>query len=175
MFRDVAVSTERTWALISSSPSSVCRKIGSPSVTSLEKKRSITMLRKGGHWWIPYRGMVRTRLTGNEFRLRNNLAGGAIGDSPWVLDLTMRGEFVRVREILYTKIVYEQSLSANWRYSGWEHIASFLSCIRAVMKGPLSLLDKFELILLLILKIFSQIFHRLIQTIKGLITRPPDF
>ena len=129
----------------------------------LEKKRSITMLRNGPHWWIPYRGMVRTKLIENGFRLRNNLAGGEIADLPRVLDLTMRGEFVRVQEVLYTKIVYEQGVSNNWSNSRWGHIASLLSCMRGVLSGPLSSLDKFQLILFLNRKVLGQIFLDAVQ------------
>jgi glycosyltransferase involved in cell wall biosynthesis len=125
--------------------------------TGLEKKRAMAMLRKGAHWWITYRGLVRTRLGGKNFRLRHNLAGDAIADLPGVLDLTMRGEFVRVPQVLYTKYVLEQSVSNHWSYGRWEHIASLVSCMRCVMEGPLSFLDKLQLVALLKLKILSQI------------------
>jgi len=123
----------------------------------LEKKRAVTMLRRGAYWWITYRGLIRTRLAGKNFRLRRNLAGDAIADLPWVLDLTMRGEFVRVPQVLYTKYVLEQSVSNHWSYGRCEHIASLVSCMRCVMEGPLSFLDKLKLIALLKLKILSQI------------------
>jgi glycosyltransferase involved in cell wall biosynthesis len=115
----------------------------------LEKKRSIRMLRSRGHWWIPYRGLVRTGYCGSGIRLRRNLAGEAIADFPWVLDLAMRGEFVRVPEILYTKYVYYNSLSHNWAYNTRQHVAVLLSCMGASLTGPLSVWNKSQLILLL--------------------------
>ncbi|MCZ6671746.1 MAG: glycosyltransferase family 2 protein [Verrucomicrobia bacterium] len=130
------------------------------------KKRSITMLRKGEHWWIPYRGILRSELAKNEFRLLPTLAGNAIADLPWVLDLAMRGEFVRHPEFLYTKHVYKEGVSSLWTYSRWEHIASLLSCMRVVTEGPLSFIDKCHLVVLLQLKVVSQIWYGIKQTFQ---------
>ena len=114
--------------------------------TGLDKTRAIAVLREGGHWWIAYRGLVRSNLTGNVFRLRKNFSGEAMADLPWVLVLSMKGEFVRVSQVLYSKYVYEQSLSNNWSYGRWEHIASLISCMRNVLKEPLHFLAKLQLI-----------------------------
>lgn len=141
-----------------------------PLPGSSAKERCIHLLGKVLNWWLPYRGLVRINQAGNDLRLRKNLAGEAHADKVWVLDLAMRGEFVRYPQVMYTKFRYQDSVSRLWRHNRRETTASFLSCIKAVLQGPMAFWCKCELIVRLLLLIAGHYRH-IFTDLIGLVLR----
>lgn len=138
------------------------------------RQRSTHLLRRVPYWWIAYRGVVRAALAGNEVRLRRNLAGEAFADRTWILDLAMRGTFVRYPRAAYKKYLYPSSVSGRWKYNLRENLASLLSCMKAVLESPLPFADKCQLIVLLKFKMAGQSWHRLKRVFKSSSFEEPD-
>ena len=84
------------------------------NVTQAEA-RAREIFHRAGAFFLPYRGLVRTKLMADAMKLRLNAAGEFKADLVWVLELALRGEFVRVPEVLYLKYLQETSLSRTWK------------------------------------------------------------
>ncbi len=64
-----------------------------------------------GSWWIPNRGVFRAHAAPAIGGLRRHRAGEFSADWPWLLHMSLLGPFVRVPEVLVTKIYQPASLS----------------------------------------------------------------
>ncbi|MCB1120274.1 MAG: glycosyltransferase [Verrucomicrobiae bacterium] len=130
-------------------------------------KRAIRFLRGGGSWWLPYRGLVKTSLAGNRLRLRKSMAGEAYADLPWIFTLTLRGNFVRIPNLLYHKYIYDTSASNNWGCTLWQHIAAIFSCMRCLLTQPVKLWDKLIILSVLHLKVIGPFIYLAGQQLFG--------
>ena len=72
-------------------------------------------------------------------------AGEFSADWPWLLHMSLLGEFVRVPECLVTKVYTPQSLSRQWRLGAWPSSAVALSALREVVRARLPAGEKLAL------------------------------
>lgn len=105
-------------------------------------RRAHRMLRQRGHWWIPYRGIFRATAVKHIGGLKTNLAGEFAADWPWLVHMSILGEFVRVPEVLYKRVESKKSLSRIWDYTVRAWIAAILACGREIYRSRLSIFEK---------------------------------
>jgi glycosyltransferase involved in cell wall biosynthesis len=98
-------------------------------------RQAARMARKEGCWWIPNRGVFRARAGDAIGGLRTHLAGEYCADWPWLLHMSLLGDFVRVPDRLVTKFCYPHSRSRTWRLGLWPSTAVTLSASAAVLRA----------------------------------------
>jgi glycosyltransferase involved in cell wall biosynthesis len=101
------------------------------------KERARRVARQEGSWWIPNRGVFRATAAAAIGGLRRHLAGEFSADWPWLLHMSLLGEFVRIPERLVTKIYQQQSLSRSWYFGARSWTAVTLSAMGAVSRTPI--------------------------------------
>jgi glycosyltransferase involved in cell wall biosynthesis len=103
--------------------------------------RAQSIFRREGEWYVPHRGLFRTCIGKKIGGLRKHLAGEFSADQPWLIHLSLYGEFVRVPKVLCHKHFMKDSLSLKWRSSFWHMRALGLACATEVLRArvPLSL------------------------------------
>ena len=108
-------------------------------------QRARLVARLKGDWWIPYRGVFRAPAARAIGGLRRHLAGEFSADWPWLLHMSLLGEFVRIPEPLCTKIIRPRSLSRGWNFGARSWSAVALSAIRAVSRAEIPIREKLVL------------------------------
>jgi glycosyltransferase involved in cell wall biosynthesis len=108
-------------------------------------QRAALIARLKGDWWIPYRGVFRAPAARAIGGLRRHLAGEFSADWPWLLHMSLLGEFVRIPEVLCTKVIRSQSLSRGWNFSARSWNAVTLSSIGAVSRARIPIREKLVL------------------------------
>ena len=108
-------------------------------------ERAGRVARQQGSWWIPNRGVFRASAAHSVGGLRRNLAGEFSADWPWLLNMSLLGEFVRVPERLVTKIYLPSSLSRSWSFGIRPWIAVTLSAMDSVSRTRIPPLEKVAL------------------------------
>src|SRR5262249_32380122 len=94
-----------------------------PSLDALDRaERARRVLSRHGHWWVPYRGLFRVAAARQIGGMRRHIAGEFMADWPWLLELALLGEFVRVPEPLVHKVWLKRGLSLGWRHSAWQRL-----------------------------------------------------
>jgi glycosyltransferase involved in cell wall biosynthesis len=111
--------------------------------------RARQLLRQHAHWSTPHRGVFRSCAAARIGGLKRHLAGERSADWPWLLNLSLLGEFVRVPEILCCKIYRKNSLSRSWSFSYGSWAAVALSCATVIHRSDLSRTEKLSLYALL--------------------------
>ncbi len=109
----------------------------------LQRARLVAALK--GRWWIPNRGVFRASASTAIGGLRRHMAGEFAADWPWLLHMSLLGEFVRIPECLCTKIYQPRSLSRGWDYGLRSWVAVALSAMRAVSGAEIPIREKFTL------------------------------
>ena len=97
-------------------------------------ERARRIIHMHGRWWIPNRGLFRAmavELTGG---MRRHLGGELRADLPWLLHLSLLGEFVRVAEPLVTKVFRDKGVSTQYERnrSHLKSTAVILACARVI-------------------------------------------
>jgi len=108
-------------------------------------QRAALIARLKGDWWIPYRGVFRAPAARAIGGLRRHLAGEFSADWPWLLHMSLLGGFVRIPELLCTKIIRPQSLSRGWNFGARSWNAVTLSSIGAVSRAKIPIREKLVL------------------------------
>ena len=106
-------------------------------VTSpLERARRVA--RQSGSWWVPNRGVFRAEAARAIGGLQRHAAGEFSADWPWLLHMSLLGEFVRVPETLCTKIYQPRSLSRTWDFGfgSWQAVTA--SAMRVAARHDLT-------------------------------------
>ncbi|HYM82340.1 MAG TPA: glycosyltransferase family 2 protein [Candidatus Limnocylindria bacterium] len=98
-----------------------------------------------GSWWIPNRGVFRASAARAIGGLRRHLAGEFSADWPWLLHMSLLGEFVRIPECLVTKIYQQRSLSRGWDFGGRSWSAVTLSAVATVSRAQIPVREKLAL------------------------------
>jgi glycosyltransferase involved in cell wall biosynthesis len=106
----------------------------------LQRARLVAALK--GRWWIPNRGVFRASAGTAIGGLRRHMAGEFAADWPWLLHMSLLGEFVRIPECLCTKIYQPRSLSRGWDYGLRSWVAVALSARRAVSGAEIPVREK---------------------------------
>lgn len=109
-------------------------------------RRAQVMSRLPAVWWTPNRGVFRASAAAEIGGLRRSRAGEFSADWPWLLHMSLLGEFVRIPERLCTKIFQPESLSRSWSYSRRDWIAVALSAAAAVSRAKIPIRDKVVLL-----------------------------
>jgi len=105
-------------------------------------RRARLVARQKGSWWIPNRGVFRAPAAAAIGGLRRHLAGEFSADWPWLLHMSLLGEFVRVPERLVVKIYQPRSLSRTWRFGARSWSAVTLSALGAVARATIPVREK---------------------------------
>lgn len=105
-------------------------------------RRALRMIRQRGSWWIPNRGVFRASAARDIGGLRRHRAGEFSADWPWLVHMTLLGEFVRVPERLVTKIYQARSLSRTWDFGLRSWIAVTFSAMQEVSRARIPTLEK---------------------------------
>lgn len=106
----------------------------------LERARAVAQRR--GWWWIPNRGVFRASAARAIGGLRRHLAGEYSADWPWLLHMSLLGEFVRIPAPLCTKVYTHQSLSRSWTIGVGPTIGVTLSALREVARAQAPVREK---------------------------------
>jgi glycosyltransferase involved in cell wall biosynthesis len=124
--------------------------------------RAKRIIRKKGQWWIPGSGLFRSDAASQVKGMRRHLAGEYKADWPWLLQLALLGDFVRVPEPLFRKIWREESLSSKWNSapSPWKSTGALLSCAQEVHRSGLPTATKARLYAELAEFSFGELPHR---------------
>jgi glycosyltransferase involved in cell wall biosynthesis len=113
---------------------------------SARLRRAKVMARLPAIWWTPNRGVFRASAAAEIGGLRRSRAGEFSADWPWLLHMSVLGEFVRIPEPLCTKIFQPDSLSKTWSYSRRDWIAVAVSAAGALAGANITLREKFALL-----------------------------
>lgn len=130
----------------SSSPESVKTYLDLEGVHE-RVKRSVIVARKWGRppsyaVMLANRGLFRAAAAREIGGLRAHFAGEFGADWPWLLRLSMLGDFVRVPEALVEKSYRPTSLSATWRYSLWQRMGALTACMLETRRARLPLAEE---------------------------------
>ena len=91
---------------------------------------------------VANRGLFRASAARRVGGLRRHIAGEFAADWPWLLHLSLLGEFVRVPEALVEKHYRQTSLSATWQHSAWHWLGVYISCMRETRRARLPIRDE---------------------------------
>lgn len=108
-------------------------------------RRARLVARMQGFWWIPNRGVFRAPAARAIGGLRRHFAGEFSADWPWLLRMSLLGDFVRIPERLVTKIFHQRSLSLGWNYDLGPFSAVTLSAMGAVSRAEIPTREKLVL------------------------------
>ncbi|MFN2387528.1 MAG: glycosyltransferase family 2 protein [Thermoanaerobaculia bacterium] len=108
-------------------------------------RRARVMAQVPGSWWIPNRGVFRAAAARTIGGLRRHRAGEVSADWPWLLHMSLLGEFVRIPERLVTKIYQQRSLSRQWNFDMRSWRAVTLSAMKAVSRAEIPEREKLAL------------------------------
>jgi glycosyltransferase involved in cell wall biosynthesis len=109
-------------------------------------RRAQVMARRPRSHWTPNRGVFRSWAAAEIGGLRRSRAGEFAADWPWLLHMSLLGEFVRIPEPLVTKIYKNDSLSLTWSYSKRNWIAVAASAARVVLRAKIPAREKAALV-----------------------------
>ena len=101
-------------------------------------ERARRLIHKEGLWWIPNRGLLRLEAGRQIGGMRRHFAGEYSADWPWLLGLSLLGEFVRVPEALITKVWRTEGLSTSWKGTPWQAVGVATSCAREIARAPIT-------------------------------------
>ena len=110
-------------------------------------RRGVVVARKWGKppsyaVMLANRGLFRAGAARQVGGLRAHFAGEFGADWPWLLRLSLLGEFVRVPEALVEKSYRPTSLSATWRYSLWQRMGALTACVRETRNAGLPVAEE---------------------------------
>jgi glycosyltransferase involved in cell wall biosynthesis len=108
-------------------------------------RRARLVVAQRGSWWIPNRGVFRAGAAHAIGGLRRHLAGEFSADWPWLLHMSLLGEFVRIPERLVRKIYLPTSLSRGWDFGARSWTAVTISAMRGVGRARIGTGEKLAL------------------------------
>jgi len=107
--------------------------------------RARLIAKQKGSWWIPNRGVFRGAAARRIGGLRRHAAGEFSADWPWLLHMSLLGEFARVPENLCTKIYQPRSLSRGWDFGARSWLSVTRSAMAVVSRSDLGWADRMRL------------------------------
>lgn len=110
-------------------------------------ERGIRVARKWGKSpsyvvMLANRGLFRSSAARQVGGLRRHIAGEFGADWPWLLHLSLLGEFVRVPEALVEKCYRPTSLSTSWKYSLWQRLGALTACMTEIRRAKLPIAEE---------------------------------
>ena len=109
-------------------------------------RRARLVVSQRGSWWIPNRGVFRAAAARAIGGLHRHLAGEFSADWPWLLHMSLLGEFVRIEDRLVRKIYLPTSLSRSWNFGAWSWTAVTGSAAREVARARVGVGEKLMLV-----------------------------
>jgi len=94
---------------------------------------------------VAYRGLFRASAARQVGGLHRHMAGEYGADWPWLLHLSLLGEFVRIPEALIEKVYRPTSLSMRWKGTAWQHIGVAGACLRVTVNADLTFAERFQI------------------------------
>jgi glycosyltransferase involved in cell wall biosynthesis len=113
-------------------------------------ERGVRVARKWGEppsyiVMLTNRGLFRGSAARQVGGLRRHIAGEFGADWPWLLRLSLLGEFVRVPEALVEKCYRHTSRSASWKFSLWQRLGALIACMRETRRARLPIAEELVL------------------------------
>ena len=108
-------------------------------------ERARKLVQRQGRWWIAFRCLFRADTARQLGGMRTHPAGDFCCDFMWLLGLALRGEFVRVPEVLMTKRHQEDGVSANWQYRIRDRTGLLLGSLGELRRAPLPVSRRWKL------------------------------
>ncbi|RZU02139.1 glycosyltransferase family 2 protein [Rivibacter subsaxonicus] len=109
------------------------------------RARLAVMTLRPSQWWLPNRGLLRSSAVRRVGGMRRHLAGEFCADWPWLLHLSLLGEFVRVPQPLVHKVWRREGLSKSWRWTTHKRAAVTLACLTEILRADLPLRQRLRL------------------------------
>ena len=108
--------------------------------------RGYVMSRYRGNWWVPNRGLFRASAFRRIGGIKPNDSGEYGADWPWLLHMSLLGEFVRVPEVLCQKFYKKDSLSKTWPQDAERRASLRRAGVREIRESHLGPVEKAFLI-----------------------------
>lgn len=108
-------------------------------------ERARKLLRRDGMWWVPNHGLFRLAHARRIGGLKLHGAGAFSADWPWLLHMSLLGQFRRVPETLCFKYYQPDSLSRSWAFSPQQEFEVSAACIREIWNSPIATREKLAL------------------------------
>lgn len=109
--------------------------------------RGRRLLQRRGPWWAAMHGLFRLPQARRVGGLKFHGAGAFCADWPWLLHLSLLGEFASIPETLCFKRYHRSSLSRHWAYSRENYLEASASCLREIWNSSLPADQKLALAL----------------------------
>jgi hypothetical protein len=90
-----------------------------------------------GHWWVPFRGLMRDTVVRELGGMQRLLFGEEHTDWIWLLRVASRGAFVRVPEPLVVKVRRAAGVEAGWKPNVRNQLATQLALVRVIADAKL--------------------------------------
>ena len=107
--------------------------------------RARRLLKGTATLWITFRGLYRKSACIELGGLRRHVLGERGADWLWLLGMSLRGAFVRVPKVLYTKNKRASGVGSGWSRTFGVRVVVFLLTLREIMVSPLSLSERLRL------------------------------
>lgn len=106
--------------------------------------RTKSLLRLKGRWTTAWRGISKSEAVKKIIPIQKNVSGTQdfILDWIWLVKLSLKGEFIRVPEVLYFKYLQQTSTSIKWKPSNRNYLSSFFNCSLALFRCSISLREQ---------------------------------
>ncbi|MGR8953659.1 MAG: glycosyltransferase family 2 protein [Gammaproteobacteria bacterium] len=108
-------------------------------------ERGVRMLKPVRNWWVPNRGLFRLENARQINGLKRHAAGEFSTDWPWLVHMSLLGEFARIPKTLCYKYYMKDSLSRNWGGTLYQRYAVRAACMREVWNSAFSTEEKVKL------------------------------
>lgn len=146
MVRRVVATQSESFLATDPAPANIQTYLDLEGVAS-RRERGVRVARKWGRppsyvVMLAHRGLFRATAARTVGGLRRHFAGEFGADWPWLLHLSLLGEFVRVPEALIEKCYRPTTLSASWRFSVWQRLGVLVSCMRETRRAKLPIADE---------------------------------
>ena len=99
--------------------------------------RARVMVRSKGQWAVPNRGVFRSYAAARVGGMKRHRGGEVAADWPWLLSLSLLGDFERIPETLVHKYFERDSLSRTWKYTPAQLYGTCEQCAREIMAAPI--------------------------------------
>jgi glycosyltransferase involved in cell wall biosynthesis len=116
-------------------------------------ERGLSVLRKVGLWWVPFRGIFRLQSARHINGLKTHAAGEYSADFPWLFHMSLLGEFARVPKTLCFKFYMPSGLTRALKHSKSQEYSVYMACMRELLNSRLSALEKIRVTLPIIPKL----------------------
>ncbi len=109
-------------------------------------ERARQLVHREGRWWTAIHGLFRLQSARRIGGLKLHGAGAFTADWPWLLHMSLLGQFRRVPETLCFKHYQPGSLSLSWAFSPEQEFEVSAACVREIWNSGISTREKLALV-----------------------------